>query len=157
MNRYFKNRRAKIILKIIVTILVSVTLVFFGKRCYKNYLLAQKILALPNTEDVYEIQFARGGQWSFTLTDEKYIKNILELLPEASATDKTIIQIEDYTVYIRYINENGEKDGIYYNVITRDNNHFVYHFYEEGLWQINDDLYSLMNETILKLSNGELQ
>lgn len=145
---------------------IVMMLIFFiaaAKIIYANYTLSQKQLDLPNNESVYEIDFWAGSQWNAELSDKETILKIMELLPDARATNlfntlhkETKVSAPNYYVYIRYYNSGMEEECMYFGVINHKGKYYIEFVSDDYIWQIDDELYQLLFETTMKLRAGEL-
>ena len=163
MKMHLKKSRKKIVGSLLTIAIIS-TVIFVANKCYENYLLSQKKLDVTHISDVYEIiisYYGFGGVGGGILTDKTSIEEIMNFLPNVKATNEYInmhqISVAEYQVVIKYYDNDGEEEGYSFSVIERNGKHYLVPFLENELWQMDDEFYNYLNETVVKVVSGELE
>ena len=85
----------------------------------------------------------------------------MNFLPNVKATNEYInmhqISVAEYQVVIKYYDNDGEEEGYSFSVIERNGKHYLVPFLENELWQMDDEFYNYLNETVVKVVSGELE
>ena len=160
MKMHLKKSRKKIVGSLLTIAIIS-TVIFVANKCYENYLLSQKKLDVTHISDVYLIKFEYYGVGGGILTDKTSIEEIMNFLPSVKATNEYInmhqISEVKYHVVIKYYDNDGEEEGYSFGVINRNGKHYLVPFLENELWQMDDEFYNYLNETVVKVVSGELE
>ena len=145
---------------VILTVLI-VIIIIAGSKCYEKYTLSQKRLDLSYMSNVYKIKFDYYGRWGGVLTDKKCIEDIMNYLSNVKATNEYSgiehsVEVK-YQVVIKYYDNEGEEEGYSFGVIERNGKHYLVPLLENELWQMDDEFYNYLNETVVKVVSGELE
>ena len=151
--------KRKLFMEAVLASAIIITVIFIGNKVYENYLLSQKKFDIPKIENINYIYFTGNKLFVCTLTDQNRIAEIMESLSCAKATNieygETSARLE-YEVLISYIDENGEMMLDSFDVIVHKKKYYISPFPYNEVWQIDEELYELLLNTIIDIQSGKI-